>query len=53
LLKASLLKEIAIVLKISTNTAKNASAQANGKLGVHEISGVVRYAAKFGLIDSE
>jgi DNA-binding NarL/FixJ family response regulator len=46
-------KEIAIVLKISTNTAKTHRHKLMGKLGVHEISGVVRYAAKFGLIDSE
>jgi RNA polymerase sigma factor (sigma-70 family) len=46
-------KEIAIVLNISTNTAKTHRHKLMAKLGVHEISGVVRYAAKFGLIDSE
>jgi DNA-binding NarL/FixJ family response regulator len=45
-------KEIAHLLKVSVNTAKTHRQKLMEKLGVHEISGVVRYAAKLGLIES-
>ena len=45
-------KEIASLLKVSVNTAKTHRQKLMEKLGVHEISGVVRYAVKLGLIES-
>jgi len=44
-------KEIAHLLKVSVNTAKTHRQKLMEKLGVHEISGVVRYALKIGLIE--
>lgn len=46
-------KEIATLLKISINTVKTHRLKLMEKLGAHEISGVVRYAAKLGLIKSQ
>jgi len=46
-------KDIARLLKVSVNTAKTHRQKLMEKLGVHEISGVVRYAVKLGLIESE
>jgi DNA-binding NarL/FixJ family response regulator len=43
-------KEIATRLDVSVNTVKTHRLKLMEKLGVHEITGVVRYAAKFGLI---
>ena len=43
-------KEIAGILDISVNTVKTHRLKLMEKLGVHEITGVVRYAVKFGLI---
>jgi DNA-binding NarL/FixJ family response regulator len=45
-------KEIASKLDLSVNTVKTHRLKLMEKLGVHEISGVVRYAAKVGLIKS-
>jgi DNA-binding NarL/FixJ family response regulator len=45
-------KEIASSLKVSVNTAKTHRQKLMEKLGVHEITGVVRYAVKLGLIES-
>lgn len=45
-------KEIASSLKLSVNTVKTHRHKLMEKLGVHEITGVVRYAVKFGLIES-
>lgn len=45
-------KEIARILDISVNTVKTHRLKLMEKLGVHEITGVVRYAVKFGLIKS-
>jgi DNA-binding NarL/FixJ family response regulator len=46
-------KEIATLLRISINTAKTHRLKLMEKLGAHEISSVVRYAAKLGLIKSQ
>jgi len=46
-------KEIATQLLISVNTVKTHRLKLMEKLGVHEISGVVRYAAKLGLIKNQ
>lgn len=46
-------KDIAKLLKISVNTAKTHRQKLMEKLGVHEITGVVRYAVKLGLIESQ
>jgi DNA-binding NarL/FixJ family response regulator len=46
-------KEIARLLKVSVNTAKTHRQKLMEKLGVHEITGVVRYAVKLGLIESQ
>jgi DNA-binding NarL/FixJ family response regulator len=43
-------KEIASALAVSVNTVKTHRLKLMEKLGVHEITGVVRYAAKLGLI---
>ena len=43
-------KEIANLLKISVNTVKTHRLKLMEKLGAHEITGVVRYAAKLGLL---
>ena len=43
-------KEIASLLRISANTVKTHRLKLMEKLGTHEITGVVRYAAKLGLI---
>jgi DNA-binding NarL/FixJ family response regulator len=43
-------KEIARLLGISVNTVKTHRLKLMEKVGVHEISGLVRYAAKLGLI---
>ena len=43
-------KEIATMLDISVNTVKTHRLKLMEKLGVHEITGVVRYAVKVGLI---
>jgi DNA-binding NarL/FixJ family response regulator len=43
-------KEIASQLNISINTVKTHRLKLMEKLGAHEITGVVRYAAKLGLI---
>jgi RNA polymerase sigma factor (sigma-70 family) len=45
-------KEIAQLLKVSVNTAKTHRQKLMEKLGVHEISGVVRYAVKLGLVQN-
>ena len=45
-------KEIAGLLKISVNTVKTHRLKLMEKLGVHEITGLVRYAAKLGLLRS-
>lgn len=45
-------KEIAKMLKISINTVKTHRLKLMEKLGAHEITGVVRYAAKLGLLKS-
>jgi len=45
-------KEIASLLGISVNTVKTHRLKLMEKLGVHEISGLVRYAAKLGLINN-
>jgi DNA-binding NarL/FixJ family response regulator len=45
-------KEIASLLRVSVNTAKTHRQKLMEKLGVHEITGVVRYAVKLGLIES-
>ena len=45
-------KEIASLLKVSVNTAKTHRQKLMEKLGVHEITGVVRCAVKLGLIES-
>lgn len=45
-------KEIAQLLKISINTVKTHRLKLMEKLGAHEITGLVRYAAKFGLLRS-
>jgi len=42
-------KEIAILLKISVNTVKTHRLKLMEKLGAHEITRLVRYAAKLGL----
>lgn len=44
-------KEIATVLRVSVNTVKTHRLKLMEKLGVHEITGVVRYAVKVGLVD--
>lgn len=44
-------KEIATLLRISVNTVKTHRLKLMEKLGVHEITGVVRYAVKVGLVD--
>jgi DNA-binding NarL/FixJ family response regulator len=43
-------KEIASLLHLSTNTIKTHRLKLMEKLGVHEITGVVRYAARLGLV---
>jgi DNA-binding NarL/FixJ family response regulator len=43
-------KEIANLLHLSTNTIKTHRVKLMEKLGVHEVTGVVRYAAKLGLV---
>lgn len=45
-------KEIAGLLKISVNTVKTHRLKLMEKLGAHEITGLVRYAAKLGLLRS-
>ena len=45
-------KEIASLLRVSVNTAKTHRQKLMEKLGVHEITGVVRCAVKLGLIES-
>jgi DNA-binding NarL/FixJ family response regulator len=45
-------KEIASRLDLSINTVKTHRLKLMEKLGVHEITGVVRYAAKVGLIEN-
>ena len=45
-------KEIASVLKLSVNTVKTHRLKLMEKLGAHEITGLVRYAAKLGLLSS-
>ena len=45
-------KEIANLLKISVNTVKTHRLKLMEKLGAHEITGLVRYAAKLGLLKS-
>jgi DNA-binding NarL/FixJ family response regulator len=45
-------KEIAKLLKISINTVKTHRLKLMEKLGAHEITGLVRYAAKLGLLRS-
>jgi DNA-binding NarL/FixJ family response regulator len=45
-------KDIARLLRVSVNTAKTHRQKLMEKLGVHEITGVVRYAVKSGLIES-
>jgi DNA-binding NarL/FixJ family response regulator len=45
-------KEIANLLRISVNTVKTHRLKLMGKLDAHEITGLVRYAAKFGLLKS-
>ncbi|HEV7746631.1 MAG TPA: response regulator transcription factor [Pyrinomonadaceae bacterium] len=45
-------KEIAKLLKISINTVKTHRLKLMEKLGAHEITGLVRYAAKLGLLKS-
>jgi DNA-binding NarL/FixJ family response regulator len=45
-------KEIAKLLKISVNTVKTHRLKLMEKLGAHEITGLVRYAAKLGLLRS-
>jgi DNA-binding NarL/FixJ family response regulator len=44
-------KEMATLLKISVNTVKTHRQKLMEKLGVHEVTGVVRYAVKVGLIE--
>lgn len=44
-------KEMARLLKISVNTVKTHRQKLMEKLGVHEITGVVRYAVKIGLVE--
>lgn len=44
-------KEIANSLKVSVNTVKTHRQKLMDKLGVHEITGVVRYAVKLGLVE--
>ena len=43
-------KEIAVMLHISVNTVKTHRLKLMEKLGVHEITGIVRYAVSMGLI---
>jgi DNA-binding NarL/FixJ family response regulator len=43
-------KEIATLLRISVNTVKTHRMKLMEKLGVHEVTGVVRYAVKIGLV---
>jgi DNA-binding NarL/FixJ family response regulator len=45
-------KEIAKLLEISINTVKTHRLKLMEKLGAHEVTGVVRYAAKLGLLKS-
>lgn len=45
-------KEIATLLKISVNTVKTHRLKLMEKLGAHEITGLVRYAARLGLLKS-
>ena len=45
-------KEIAKMLNVSVNTVKTHRLKLMEKLGVHEITGVVRYAVRLGLIKS-
>jgi DNA-binding NarL/FixJ family response regulator len=45
-------KEIATLLRISVNTVKTHRLKLMEKLGAHEITGLVRYAAKLGLLRS-
>ena len=45
-------KEIAKLLNVSVNTVKTHRLKLMEKLGVHEITGVVRYAVRLGLIKS-
>ena len=45
-------KEIARILDISVNTVKTHRLKLMERLGVHEITGVVRYAVRLGLIKS-
>ncbi|MGH9872250.1 MAG: response regulator [Pyrinomonadaceae bacterium] len=45
-------KEIASLLKVSVNTVKTHRLKLMEKLGAHEITGLVRYAAKLGLLRS-
>ncbi|HYV00625.1 MAG TPA: response regulator transcription factor, partial [Pyrinomonadaceae bacterium] len=45
-------KEIAHLLKISVNTVKTHRLKLMEKLDAHEITGLVRYAAKLGLLKS-
>lgn len=45
-------KEIATGLKISVNTVKTHRLKLMEKLGAHEITGLVRYAARLGLLRS-
>ncbi len=43
-------KEIAKLLNVSVNTVKTHRLKLTEKLGVHEVTGVVRYAVRLGLI---
>ena len=46
-------KEIAHTLNISVKTAETHRTQIMERLGIHDIAGLVRYAIRAGLIDSE
>lgn len=46
-------KEIAETLRISVKTAETHRAQLMERLGIHDIAGLVRYAIKIGLVQSD
>ncbi len=46
-------KEIAFRLKLSGKTVDTHRAQLMGRLGIHDVAGLVRYAIRIGLIDAE